>query len=62
MKPYNSAVDCIGLTNATLCMFTREFTGPFNGRYKVRPMSGAFFWDALPGVMDDFGNLVPVEG
>lgn len=62
MKPYNSAADHIGLTNATLCMFTREFSGPFNGHYKVLAMLGGFWWDALPGVMDDFGNLVPVEG
>jgi len=61
MKAYQSAADHIGMTHNTFCLFARQHAGHFVGRYAVSFLSEAFYCRQMAGVMDDFGNLVPVE-
>ena len=55
--------DRIGSINIRLFQ-TRRFLGPWAGFYEVMPMVAepGFLWEHIRAVMDDFGNLVAVEG
>lgn len=63
MKCYVSATDNIGAMRIELFQ-AREFRGPMAGLWQVIPMFFArrFYWQPVWAVMDDFGNLVAVEG
>lgn len=60
---YCSYTDKIGAIKHDLYQ-VREFRGPLAGFYSVTPMVcfRGFLWEPKKAVMDDFGNLVAVEG
>ena len=67
-KIYSSADDCIGMTKAIVLfyrVFGKEFPWSRPGTYQVvicAPGGPGFSFPLVFGVMDDFGNLVTVEG